>query len=103
MNFCFSSCSDDDDVTIQLSDPNVLVFKVLKSRYNAEKIITMLLDPGDETLICTERSTNIRTFVIDLDELQQPDDAKRGNFRKWAYSGSHTTPFQAWFSESGLV
>ena len=104
MNFCFSSCLDDDDMTIQPSDPNAPVFKVPKSQYSAEKIITMLLDPGDEALICTKCPTNIcksSTFKIDLDKLQHPDDAKKDNFEKWTDGGSHTILFRAWFTESG--
>lgn len=65
----------------------------------------MLLDPGDASLICKQRPTDIKqssTFVIDLDKLEHPDDAKRDNFGKWNQSGSHTIPFQAWFSESGV-
>ena len=85
MNFCFSSRSDDNDVTIQPSDLNVPVFEVPK---------------------CTECPTNIcknSTFVIDLDKLQHLDGAKKDNFGKWTQSGSLTIPFRAWFSESGSV
>lgn len=63
----------------------------------------MLLD-ADKSRICQERPVDIRssaTYLINLDRLKHPDDAKQDNFGRWNYSGSHTFPFQSWFSETG--
>jgi len=82
------------------------VFDVPISQYSVEKIISMMLEPCAKSLICSERPTDIHssaTFVIDLEKLQHPDDAKRDNFGKWNPSGSHTVPFKAWYNEEGDV
>lgn len=53
------------------------MFDIPTTQYGVEKIINMLLDPGDPALICKARPTNIQqsaTFVIDLDKLEHPDD-----------------------------
>ena len=90
----------------EISNPNAPLFDIPKTQYTIEKIINMLLDPSDKSLICKERPIDIKkssTFVIDLDQLEHPDDAKRDNFGKWNHSGSHTVPFQAWFTEEGIL
>lgn len=92
--------------SLQPSNPNTPLFDIPKTQYTVEKIINMLLDPGNPDLVCKERPTDIKqssTFVIDLDKLQHPDDAKHDNFGKWIQSGSHTIPFQAWFTDEGLL
>ena len=86
-------------------NPNTPVYDIPKAQYSAEVVISMLLDP-DDAKICSERPTDIThcsTFVIDLDKLEHPDDAKKDNFGKWVHSGSHTIPFKAWFAEDGAV
>ena len=57
------------------------------------------LSPEDKSLICKERHTDIHsseTYVIDLNQLHDPDDAKRDVFGKWLNSGSHTIHLVAW-------
>ena len=86
-------------------NPNAPVYDIPKVQYSAEMVIRMLLDP-DMAKICSERPTNIThssAFVIDLDKLEHPDDAKKDNFGKWVHSGSHSIPFKAWFAEDGGV
>lgn len=88
-----------------ISNSNVPIYDIPKAQYSAETVISMLLDP-DDTKICSERPTTITqssTFVINLDSLEHPDDAKKDNFGKWVHSGSHTIPFKSWFSEDGAV
>lgn len=41
--------------------------------------------------------------MIDLDELEHSDDARKDNFGRWIHSGSHTIPFKAWLNEIGDV
>jgi hypothetical protein len=87
-------------------NPNTPIFDIPKASYSVEKIIDMLLDPGDQSLICKERPIDIQrssTFIIDLDTLEHPDDAKHDKFGKWNHCGSHTIPFQAWYTEEGIL
>jgi len=103
--FTSSSTSKDDGVC-KPRNVNTPVFDVPISQYSVEKIISMMLEPCAKSLICSERPTDIHssaTFVIDLEKLQHPDDAKRDNFGKWNPSGSHTVPFKAWYNEEGDV
>ena len=82
---------------------NTPIYEVPTSGYSVEKLASMLLDPNKSN-ICLERPTDIRssaTYIIDLERLKHPDDAKRDNFGRWNYSGSHTFPFQSWFNETG--
>ena len=115
----FSNCDDDDnddsgsddDVSkeiraYQTSHPETPIYEFPTQQYSVDDLISMLLDQQDKSLICTKRPTDIKfsgTFLIDLDSLQHPDDAKRDNFGKWKQSGSHTIPFQAWYSEEGKL
>lgn len=87
-------------------DPSTPVYEIPSGTYTAEQIISVLLDPIDESKVCCKRPTDIRgsaTFVIDLDKLEHPDDARKDNFGRWIHSGSHTTPFKAWLNEIGDV
>ena len=99
--------SDDERMEIsiyQASHPETPIYEFPTLQYSVDDLISMLLDPSDKSLICTKRPTDIRvsaTYLIDLDKLKHPDDAKRDNFGKWNQSGSHTIPFQAWYSEEG--
>lgn len=47
---------DNEDVSILPSNPNAPEFDVPTAQYSAEKIITMLLGPGDEALIFTAQA-----------------------------------------------
>lgn len=99
--FFFHSSNEDN----KLVNPNCPIFDVPTSQYTVEKIINMLLDP-DKSFICRERPIDIRgsaTYVIDLNQLQDPDDVKRDVFGKWNNSGSHTIPFKSWYTEQGDV
>ena len=58
--YSFSSSEEEeeeDNVQYQSSNPNTPVYDIPKTQYSAEKIINMLLDPGDQTLICQVRPT----------------------------------------------
>jgi len=39
--------------------------------------------------------------MIDLSQLQEPDDVKRDVFGKRNNSRSHTIPFKSWYTEEG--
>ena len=78
--FTSSSTSEGDGVC-KPRNVNTPVFHIPISQYSVEKIISMMLEPCAKSLICNERPTDIRssaTFVIDLEKLQHPDDAKKG-------------------------
>ena len=104
---CSNSSSDDDDaVSYNPTNPNTPIYERPISQYSIEDLVSMLLDPCDKSLICTERPTDIRcsaTFLINLDSLKHPDDVKQDNFGKWNQSGSHTVPFQSWYTEGGVL
>ena len=88
-----------------MCNPDCPVYDVPSSQYSVEKILNMLLDP-DESKVCSQRPTGTigsATFVIDLDKLAHPDDAKKDNFGKWSHSRSHTFAFRSWFSDEGVI
>ena len=104
---CSNSSSDNDDaVSYKPTNPKTPIYEYSISQYTVEDLVLMLLDPCDKSRICTERPTDIRciaTFLINLDSLKHPDDVKHDNFGKWNQSGSHTVPFQAWYTEGGAL
>ena len=95
---------DDKDVPT-MYNPDCPVYDVPSGQYSVESILSMLLEP-DESKVCSQRPTNITgssTFILDLDKLAHPDDAKKDNFGKWSHSGSHTVAFRSWFADEGEV
>jgi len=79
------------------SNPDCPVYDLPSSQYSAEKILSMLLDP-DELKVCSQLPTSITgsaTFVIDLDKMVHPDDAKEDKFGKLIHIGSHTFAFRS--------
>ena len=80
--------SDNEHMEIsiyQASHPETPIHEFLTLQYSVDDLISMLLGPSDRFLICTKCPTDIRvsvTYLIDLDKLQHPDDAKRDKFWK---------------------
>ena len=83
------------------------VYEFPPPKYNAERILQILLDPAISTSkICSKRPVSISssaTFVIDLTKLADPEDIKNDNFGSWSYSGSHSTTYRVNVEDDGYI
>ena len=74
------------------------LYEVPPSKYSAERILKILLDPSiSQSKICTIRPVDITkssTYVVAINKLEHPDDIKNDNFGKWVHSGSHPLYFR---------
>lgn len=93
----FSNCS---------STLNPLGYEKPPTKYSAETILKILLDPEiDRSRICNMWPVAVHsstTFVVDVTKLKHPDDVRKDFFGRWKHSGSHPTPFKARVSEEGV-
>lgn len=83
------------------------VYEVPPPKYNAEQILTMLLDPAlDKSKICQGKPSNVSqsaTFIVDTRNLRHPDDIKKDEFGIWNYSGSHPQTYRVSLKEGGYL
>ena len=72
-------------------------------KYNAERIIKILLQPDESKICCTKPTgvTRSATYVVNVRSLQNTDDIKKDEFGIWKYSGSHPQAFRVYHSEDG--
>ena len=78
------------------SSPATPVYEIPPPKYSADSILKILLDPEiDQDKICKEKPFNVTesaTYVVNIKNLQHPDDIKKDQFGIWNYSGSHPKP-----------
>lgn len=81
------------------------VYETPPPKYSAEGILKILLNPSMPTSkVCSVRPTNIvksSTYIIDISQLEHPDDVKNDNFGTWKHSGSHPQLYRVHMEDDG--
>ena len=76
-------------------------------KYSAEYILKILLNPEiDKRKICNEKPCNVTesaTYVVNMWNLQHPNDIKKDQFGIWNYSGSHPQAYRVYNKEGGYM
>jgi hypothetical protein len=83
------------------------MYEIPPPKYFADSILKILLDPNiNKDKICKEKPCNVTesaTYVVNIKNLQHPDDIKKDQFGIWNYSGSHPQAYRVYRKEGGYL
>ena len=83
------------------------VYEILPSKYTADRILRILLDPKiPDCKVCKVKPGGVKssaTFVVDVGNLKCVDDIKKDDLGIWNYSGSHPQAYMVCHSRVGMV
>lgn len=94
-------------INSDLEEQEEPIYEVPTPKYNAERLLRILLDPDIPTAkICSTRPINITksaTYVVDISKLEHAENIKNDNFGIWKHSGSHPQTFRVNIESDGYI
>ena len=88
-------------------DQGIPVYEKTSGPYTADRILKLLLDPDiDLTRVAhtgPKFVSESSTYIIDVSQLDNPNDIKKDGLGKWSYSGSHEEFYRSYYDNSHRI